>query len=141
MIITSNRIITFEQAKKVASLFTYEDYADKSKQVYLEDEKSENGYVLVNYTKEVDELLQLADLFCYYAPTYSELQRIFQKNSIWLCEIQRNHDYSTYWIGYEYFRMYVFNKYREITPSHLINANIELYHLVNRYNNLHKLPF
>lgn len=139
MVITSNRIITLEQAKKVASLFTYEDYADSTKQIYIEDIKG--GYKLTYYTPEIDELLQLTDVSFYYAPTYSELQKIFQRKNIWLCEIRNNHDYSTYWVGYESFSIGVFNKMRDITPSHLIHANVELYHLVEKYSNLRDLPF
>lgn len=139
MKIQSTRPITAEQAIKVAPLFTYDDYASGNMSVYVNNEPDMRLEV---YTTELDEFLSMVDLPVYAAPTYTQLQQRMIERNIWLCGIISNEDRTEHRIGFENFVMpTVFKHIRDITPSHWIEANVELLHLANRVTALASLPF
>ena len=125
--ILSNRVITFEQAKKVTGLFTHEDYASGNMQVYVVDTPRVS---LQDYDTDLDEFLEMIDLPIYAAPTWRQLQERMIQKGVWLCDVISNEDRTVHTLGYKLFRWSEdFRHIRDIMPSHYIECNIELYAL------------
>lgn len=125
--ILSNRVITFEQAKKVTGLFTHEDYASGKVQIYLVDTPN---VILQEYDADLDAFLEMVDLPVYAAPTWKQLQERMIQRGVWLCDVISNEDRTVHTLGYKLFRWSEdFKHIRDIMPADYIDSNIELYAL------------
>lgn len=139
MIITSQRIVTYEQARTVRVLFTLEEAFEKRLQVYVKN--GDGSYSLAIADNNLQEFLSSVNTDVIVVPTYEHLCDRMMSRNLWLCDITHNEDFSEYYLRVEDFTYKTYTTKRDIFPADIVSANIAMYDIFVKNTLEQALPF
>lgn len=136
MIITSQRIVTCEQALIVSNLFTLEEAFDKKLQVYVKN--GDGSYSLSIADSNLQEFLSFTNTHVVVAPTYEYLYDRMRNKRLWFVDVSPNEDYSEYKLHIGEFTYKTYRYKRDVMPADMIDANITFYKYLSEH---FRIPF
>lgn len=134
MIITSQRIVTYEQARTVRVLFTLEEAFEKRLQVYVKN--GDGSYSLAIADNNLQELLSSVNIDVIVAPTYEYLCDRMRSKRLWFVDISPNEDYSEYKLHIGMFTYKTYRYKKDVMPADMIEANLIFYNYLSEHFNV-----
>lgn len=131
MIITSQRIVTYEQARTVSDLFTLEEAFEKKLQVYVRN--GDGSYSLAIADNNLQEFLSSVNTPVIVAPTYEYLCDTMRNKRLWFIDVSPNEDYSEYRLHIGEFTYKTYRYKRDVMPADMIDANVTFYKYLSEH--------